>query len=147
MDVSRAQLSNTRGGVSFDDPAFPFTVHVALNDLAERPEVENLTVTARASEPVTREVLSRIPVRQLAAIAASELRGGGDEARYRMLVVERPEGMRSWPPEHYQRVLRVAQWARRSGRDGGEIATIAEFWGVCPRTARRWLEVAREGRK
>ena len=146
MDVSRAQLSNTGGGVSLDDPSWPYTVHVTLNDEQDHPEVHTLAVTARGGAGVTREVLARIPVRQIAGVAASELRGGGDEARYRMLVTPRPEGSRSWPPEHSQRVLRVAYWAKRSGRAGGEIATIAEFWDVCPRTARRWLELARGDR-
>lgn len=146
MDVSRAQLSSLGDLVILDDPEFPYAVHVRLDEESERPQVRALSVIARGGDPVSREVLNRIPVRQLAGVAASSLRGGGDEARYRMLAVPRPEGSRSWPPEHYQRVLRVAHWARRSGRDGGEIATIAEFWAVCPRTARRWLELGRADR-
>lgn len=146
MDVSRAQLSSLGDQVTLDDPGFPYTVRVQLDPGSDHPQVHALTVTAREGAAVTREALSRIPVRHLAGVAASELRGGGDEAKYRMLAVPRAAGERSWPPEHYQRVLRVAWWAKRSGRSGGEISAIAEFWDVCPRTVRRWLVLARGGR-
>ena len=143
MDVSRAQLSYAGDGVTLIDPGFPYAVRVTLSSDEERPQVDSVLVTSTGEAPITREVLNRVPVRQIAGVAASVLRGGGDESRYRMLALPRPAGTRSWPPDHYQRVLRVAQWARRSGRVGGEISVISEFWGVCPRTARRWLELAR----
>ena len=139
MDVSRAQLSNTGEMVQFVDPEFPWTVDVYLSQNADRPQVRGLVVWAReGAGPVTSTVLAQIPVRQLASVAASALKGEG-EAQYRMLARPRPEGSRSWPPDHFQRVARVASWARQTGRPGGAAGAVAEFWGVHYRTARRWL--------
>lgn len=139
MDVSRALLSNTGSEVVLDDPDFPYRVRASLADGAERPTVTALRIESRNGSAITSGVLSRIPVRQIAGVAASALHGGGDEARFRMLAQPRPEGVRSWPREHFERVSRVASWARQTGREGGETAAVAEFWGVCPRTARRWI--------
>lgn len=142
MNVGRAQLSNLGGEVAFEDPGFPFRVRVALREAADRPEVVSLAVESRG-EPITAGVLAQIPVRQLAGVAASELSGGGDESLFRALAQERPIGSRSWPDDHFSRVDRVASWAKRTGRDGGEAGTVAEFWQVNPRTARRWISQAR----
>src|SRR5690349_6332565 len=90
------------------------------------------------AEPITSTVLSLIPVRQIASVAASALAVEG-EAQYRMLAAPRPPGLRSWPPDHFQRVARVAAWARATGRTGGAAGAMAEFWGVHYRTARRWI--------
>lgn len=139
MNVSNAQLSNTGDGIVLDDPAFPFRVRAHLADDAERPTVTALTIESRGTAGITAGVLGQIPVRQIAGVAASALRGGGDEARFRMLAKPRPEGVRSWPPDHFERVARVASWARQIGREGGETAAVADFWSVCPRTARRWI--------
>lgn len=138
MDVSRAQLSNTGEMVQFTDPEFPWTVDVYLSQVADRPKVRGLVVWSRDDQPVTSTVLSQIPVRQLASVAASALKGEG-EAQYRMLARPRPQGQRSWPADHFQRVQRVASWARQTGRPGGAAGAVAEFWGVHYRTARRWL--------
>lgn len=139
MDVSRAQMSNVGDGIVLEDPGFPYRVLVALNGDAERPTVTGLIVESCDGSAITSTVLGRIPVRQIAGIAASALHGGGDEARFRMLAKPRPLGARSWPPEHFERVARVASWARRIGREGGETAAVSQFWSVCPRTARRWI--------
>lgn len=139
MDVSRAQLSVLSDEVVLDDPGFPFRVRVQLSGQREAPSVAEFTVHARGDEAITSTVLAQIPVRQIAGVAASALRGGGDEARYRALATPRPEGARSWPSDHFERVTEVAAWARRVGRAGGEAGTVSEFWEVCPRTARRWL--------
>jgi hypothetical protein len=143
MDVSRAQLSNLGEEVELVDPAFPWTVRVRLSKNAERPVVIGLSVEAREvgdqeGPAITSTALAQIPVRQLASVAASALRGEG-EAQYRMLARPRPQGQRSWPPDHFQRVARVAAWARQTGRPGGAAGAVAEFWGVHYRTARRWL--------
>lgn len=138
MDVSRAQLSNLGEEIELVDPAFPWTVRVRLSEDADRPVVLGLTVTARNGDAITSTALAQIPVRQLASVAASALRGEG-EAQYRMLARPRPTGSRSWPPDHFQRVQRVASWARQTGRPGGAAGAVAEFWGVHYRTARRWL--------
>lgn len=138
MDVSRAQLTNSGTMVQVIDPMFPWTVDVYLNEDTERPEVRGLVVWSREGQPITSTALSQIPVRQLASVAASALKGEG-EAQYRMLARPRPKGSRSWPPDHFQRVARVAAWARSTGRPGGAGGAVAEFWGVNYRTARRWI--------
>ena len=139
MDVSRAQLTNSGECVQLTDPEFPWTVDVYLSQSAGRPRVRGLVVWAREEDqPITSTVLSQIPVRQLASVAASTIAGEG-EAQYRMLAQPRPAGSRSWPPDHYLRVARVAAWARQTGRPGGAAGAVAEFWDVNYRTARRWL--------
>jgi hypothetical protein len=138
MDVSRAQLSNLGDEIELVDPGFPWTVRVRLSENADRPVVLGLTVQARNAQAITSTALAQIPVRQIASVAASALKGEG-EAQYRMLARPRPTGSRSWPPDHFQRVQRVAAWARQTGRPGGAAGAVAEFWGVHYRTARRWL--------
>ena len=141
MDVSRAQLSNLGDAVSLVDQSFPWEVVVRLNESAERPEIVEMSLSAVDPEnprPITSTVLAQIPVRQIASVAASALKGEG-EAQYRMLAGPRPAGSRGWPPDHFQRVARVASWARETGRPGGAAGAVAEFWGVHYRTARRWL--------
>lgn len=137
MDVSRAQLSNLGDEIELVDPAFPWTVRVRMDEGADRPAVLNLAVIARDGQPVTSTALAQIPVRQIAGVAASAIRGE-PEAQYRMLARPRPAGAQ-WPPDHLSRVARVAAWARSTGRPGGAAGTVSEFWGVHYRTARRWL--------
>lgn len=143
MDVSRAQLSNLGDTVILDDPSFPWRVQVCLSGDSDRPEISELIVRSRTGEPITSTTLSQLPVRQIAGVAASALLGEG-EAQYRMLAKPRPAGARSWPLDHFQRVVRVASWARRIGRPGGAGGAVSEFWDVDYRTARRWLSRARE---
>lgn len=138
MDVSRAQMSNLGTRVELVDQAFPWTVRVRLSESAQRPAVVGLEVESRDGQPITSSVLAQLPVRQIAGVAASALAGEG-EAQYRMLARPRPPGVRSWPPDHFQRVGQVASWARQTGRPGGAAGAVAEFWGVHYRTARRWL--------
>lgn len=139
MDVSKAQVSNLGNEVELIDPGWPWVVNVQMGqDEDGRPAVFGLTVLARDEKPITSAVLGQLPMRQLASVAASALAGEGD-AQYRMLALPRPQGLRSWPPEHFERVARVAAWARSTGRPGGAAGAIAEFWGVHYRTARRWL--------
>lgn len=138
MDVSRAQVHNLGDRVVLIDPDWDFQVEVELEQRADRPAPLVLTVRSRGSAVITSSVLSQIPVRQLASVAASELRGEG-EALYRMLALPRPKGSRSWPEDHFQRVARVAAWARATGRPGGAAGAVAEFWAVHYRTARRWI--------
>lgn len=139
MDVSRAQLSNLGNQIALEDPCFPWTVRVRLHRDAQRPAVLELIVQARGDEPITSTVLAQIPMRQIASVAISALRGEGEEQLMRMLAQPRPQGSRSWPEDHFARVSRVAQWATRVGRPGGSAGAVAEFWDVHPRTARRWI--------
>jgi hypothetical protein len=146
MDVSRAQLSNLGDGVVLVDPEWPWTVCVRMSDDPSLPGVISLTLTAREEPtsggvflpPITSTVLSQLPMRQLGQVAASALAGEG-EAQLRMLARPRPRGSRSWPPDHYARVARVAAWARQTQRPGGAAGAVSEFWNVHYRTARRWL--------
>lgn len=138
MDVSRAQLSNLGDTVVLDDPLFPWRLQVRLSDNSERPAVTEMVIRARNGQPITSTVLAQIPVRQIASVAASALKGEG-EAQYRMLAAPRAPGSRSWPPDHFARVAQVAQWARSTGRPGGAAGAVSEFWGVHYRTARRWI--------
>lgn len=140
MNVSRAQLSNLGDAVTLVDPSFGWEVLVRLSKDAGRPEVVELHVIADPDDPqpITSTVLAQIPVRQIASVAASALKGEG-EAQYRMLAAPRPPGSRSWPPDHFQRVARVVAWARSTGRPGGAAGAVSEFWGVHYRTARRWI--------
>lgn len=150
MDISQAQVSNLGDEVVLTDPEWPWTLQVRIGEVEGRPAITELTVTARELEagatvgggtyqlPITAAVLDQIPLRQLARVAASTMAGEG-EAHYRMLARPRPQGSRSWPADHFQRVVRVAAWARSTGRTGGAAGAVAEFWGVHPRTARRWL--------
>jgi hypothetical protein len=140
MDVSRAQLSNLGDAVVLVDPSFPWEVLVRLSSDAERPEVLELHVIADPDrpQPITSTALAQIPIRQIASVAASALKGEG-EAQYRMLAQPRPAGSRSWPPDHFERVRRVASWARATGRAGGAAGAVSEFWDVHYRTARRWI--------
>lgn len=140
MDVSHAQLSSPGvGQVLLTDPGFPWQVKVTVRSGAERPEVSSLEITSRSTAPITASVLAQIPLRQIAAVATSATLGE-EETLYRMLAKPRPKGERSWPPEHFERVQRVARWARATGRPGGAAGAVAEFWAVRPRTARRWLK-------
>lgn len=143
MDVSRAQLSNLLDTVVLDDPLFPWGVQVRLSGESDRPAITELVIRSRTGEPITSTVLAQIPIRQISSVVASALLGEG-EAQYRMLAKPRPSGARSWPPDHFERVVRVASWARRIGRPGGAGGAVSEFWAVDYRTARRWLSQARE---
>lgn len=138
MDVSRAQLSNLGDTIVLDDDLFPWRLQVRLSGDTDRPAVTELIVRSRDGQPITSTVLAQIPVRQIASVAASALLGES-EAQYRMLARPRPAGSRSWPPDHFSRVARVAQWARSTGRPGGAAGAVSEFWGVHYRTARRWI--------
>lgn len=141
MDVSRAQLSNLGDEVVLDDPSWPWTVRVRISWAHGRPSLVALNVEAREDQPITSTVMAQLPLRQVAHVAASALKGEG-ETQYRMLARPRPRGARSWPEDHFHRVARVAAWARATGRPGGAAGAVAEFWGVHLRTARRWLSQA-----
>lgn len=125
------------------DPEFPWDVYTRISTAGDRPEITDLSVASRPDDPqpITAAVLARLPMRQIAGVAASALAGEG-EAQYRMLAQPRPLGMRSWPPDHFERVSRVATWARATGRPGGAAGAVSEFWSVHFRTARRWIATA-----
>lgn len=129
------------------DPEWPWTLDVYVSQDPSLPGIIGLVIWAREVEengvvvrpPITSAALADIPVRALSRVAASALAGEG-EAQLRMLALPRPKGLRSWPPDHFQRVGVVASWARRTLRPGGAVSAVSEFWAVHPRTARRWIE-------
>lgn len=139
MDVSKAQVSNLGDEVVMVDPSWPWTVRARITaDNGGRPVITAMTIESRNGQSITSTALSQIPVRQISHVVASILAGEG-EAQYRMLAIPRPQGSRSWPEDHFQRVGRVATWARTTGRPGGAAGAVAEFWDVHYRTARRWI--------
>ena len=136
MDVSKTQLVNLGNEVLLVDPTWPWTVRVRMAD--KEAVVLALTVESRDGQGITSTTLNQVPVRQIAQVAASVLAGEG-EAQYRMLASPRVKGQRGWSEDHFQRVARVAAWARAIKRPGGAAGAVAEFWGVHYRTASRWL--------
>src|SRR3989304_5391853 len=144
MDLSRASLSNLGDQVELIDPVWPWTVRVGLTHVDERPVITHLTVTSHDRQAITSTALSRLPLRQIACVAASAMAGEG-EAQYRMLAQPRPAGSREWPEDHYQRGARGGARGRSAGRPGGPASAVSEFWGVHYRTARRWLARVRDG--
>jgi hypothetical protein len=139
VDMSRTQISNSGGEVVFTDPEWPFRISVQIDTDSDVPFIRQLSVEATDDRRITSSTLSQIPVLQLARVVAGiDDRGG--ETLYRMLAVPKQKGFRGWPPDHFSRVSRVARWARSTGRPGGAVGTVAEFWDVHLRTARRWLD-------
>ena len=138
VDVSRAQLSNLGDQVVLVDPGWPWTIRVQLSGDWRSPTVLSLAIESRNGQGITPATLSQLPLRQIAGVAASAMAGEG-EAQLRMLARPRPHGRRNWPPEHFERVARVASWARAIERPGGAAEAVAEFWNVHYRTACRWI--------
>jgi hypothetical protein len=152
VKITGCELVEHRGGavpqVRMDDP--PWDVTVGLGYRNGRPVLTRLEVRARIDSPsadVTAERLRRLPVREVIAMAASLLELDLDEAGARLLVQPKPPGQRSWPPDHYDRVLAVYEWARAAGRRGGGRGAVAEFWDVGIPTVESWLRTAREQRE
>lgn len=112
-----------------------------VENFAGRPMLVEIGVKNKRGA-VTSTGLGALPLRQITVLAASAV-WGGDETLFRMLASPLPPGVRSWPPEHYERVRRVAVWASGSGRRGGAEGAVSEFWSVSLRTARRWLARAK----
>lgn len=136
MDVAKAQVTNLGDEVFMIDPAWPWTVQVRIGDHEGKAVVTRIVVESRQTQGITSTALSQIPVRHIAQVSASLLAGEG-EAQYRMLASPRPRGRRGWPVDHFERVGRVVSWAKATGRS--PAGTVAEFWNVHYRTARRWI--------
>jgi hypothetical protein len=148
LDVSRARISPTRGGVLVDDPASPWLVRVWVTTPdAGRPVVRRLQVDARdPAVGITSSRLAHLPMAQLRHLAAVEAGRGAadhpDEIYYRMLARPRPPG--GWGDDHWRAVLAVYSWAEETGRPGGGAWAVADLWGVTVRpTVERWLAEAR----
>jgi len=143
IDLSRAMIGIGADGVVFDDPASPIIVTVGL-DTHDR--VSSISVIVR--HPVGRlsgSALARLPLRHMQRLAVAATSGVTSEPWWTASAVAKPAGCRSWPDDHWARVLAVWAWAERAGRPGGGYGAIADLWGVSARpTARRWLATARE---
>ena len=121
----------------------PWEITATIDNVADRPVLVELH--AVNPEGVTATGLSTLPIRHLTMLGAAAI-WGAEETMYRMLASPRDAvpvramlTAHSPRADHFQRVAAVASWAARSGRPGGVAATVAEFWGVHVRTARRWL--------
>lgn len=139
--------------VLFDDPSSPWTLRVWVGRAGRRRYITRLRVDVRSGDaPITAARLARLPTAQLLHVASAQLAstkpdGHPNEAWYRMLATPKPRGSRSWPAEHWDRVLEVHRWAEETSRPGGGAQAVAHLWGVAVNpTAYRWLAEARRRR-
>lgn len=154
LDVDQARISRNRDqSVLFDDPASPWLVRVWVGTTRRRQYrryISRLRIDVRpGGPPVTAARLASLPTGQLLHVAAAQLAaalpdGHPNEAWYRMLATPKPRGSRSWPDDHWDRVLQVYRWAEDTGRPGGGAQAVADLWAVSVNpTAYRWLSAAR----
>lgn len=141
MDVSKSSVTvQDDNSVTLCDESSRLQVQVWLNN---EGWAEKVIVSALRGEVLTQRTMQIIPLTQIIRVAESVLDGEEiNETFYRMLA--RPRSGSSWPVDHFERVYRVANWAKKIGRAGGAQAAVSEFWGVHPRTAKRWLAKVRQ---
>lgn len=142
IDVSSAQVTVEGRTVVVDDPGSPLLASV---EIGRDWRIRQLSLTIRhPSGRITGTSLARLPIAQIERVARSLLSTAPQEAWWTGTVVVRPMGQRSWPDEHWDRVLAVYDWAESTNRPGGGVAVVAELWGVAKNpTAYRWLARAR----
>lgn len=150
--LAAAQVSTTPdGAVVFDDPAAPWRIKVWPGMSAGRPIVASFLIVPRDPHqpvPITTSRMTRLPLAAMARIAASLTTptGQANEVYYRLLAVPKPSGARSWPDDHWTRVLTVfdqAATAAGGSARAGRLA-VAQAWAVSERTTvKRWLAEAR----
>lgn len=125
----------------------PWTVRLWLGEDCGRRYIRRLRVDVRDPRVrVTGTRLARLPLGHLLHTAATEAATAEhpNDALYRLLATPKPAGQRHWDPGHYDRVLEVYRWARRTKRPGGGRRAVAEFWRVAVNpTVNRWLAIAR----
>lgn len=154
LDVDRARISRTRDqSVLFDDPDSPWLVRVWVGTTRRRryrSYISRLRIDVRpGGPPVTAARLASLPTGQLLHVAAAQLASAvpdshPNEAWYRMLAAPKPRGSRSWPTDHWDRVLQVHRWAEDTNRPGGGAQAVADLWSIAVNpTAYRWLATAR----
>lgn len=154
LDVDQARISRSRDrSVLFDDPGSPWIVRVWVGTTHRRRYrryISRIRIDVRpGGPPITAARLASLPAGQLLHVAAAQLAtalpdGHPNEAWYRMLASPKPRGSRSWPVEHWDRVLEVHRWAEDTQRPGGGARAVADLWGVAVNpTAYRWLGYAR----
>lgn len=139
FNVARATTGLVGRGVIIDDPEAPFTVTVTMGQFDGAPRIEELTITPRSGIPIRQNWLARLPLREI-AMAGVAVAFGSDhvnESYYRRLAAGGVSPLDD-------RVAAVAAWATQINRPGGQAQAIADFWGVHPRTALRWLQHVRE---
>lgn len=145
LNVENAVVSRTSTGVTVDDPESPWIVRVTA--AADPTRITSLTVKAKpgGTSSITAGGLARLPTPQLLHVAALHMLDSSHpgEAYYRMIATPKPDGARSWPPEHWDNVRTVAAWADNTDRPGGARQAIADLWAVTTEpTTRRWLKQA-----
>lgn len=148
VDIERARVGRgPDGAVTIDDPGSPWLVRLSVLTVNHRPVIRALRIELRHpdSEPIRASRLAQLPLAaMLSAALASE---HPNEAYYRLLARPKPPRQRSWPDDHYDRVLVVHDWAHATGRPGGGAGAVADMWGVARNpTANRWLAEARRRR-
>lgn len=141
MDVAKSSVTvQDDNSVTLRDEGSRIQVQVWLNNEGWADQV---IVSALRGETLTERSMKSVPLSQIVHVAASVLDGEEvNETFYRMLA--RPRSGASWSVDHFERVYRVANWAKKIGRAGGAQAAVSEFWGVHPRTAKRWLARVRQ---
>lgn len=145
INLKNAVVSRTTAGITIDDPACPWLIHLTASTGPTR--ITSLTVEpkAAATTPVTAGRLAKLPTAQLLHVAALHMCDSTHpgEAYYRSLAAPLPQGQRAWPPSHWGNVATVAAWADDTGRPGGAQRAVADLWAVAYEpTARRWLKNA-----
>jgi hypothetical protein len=134
------------GTVRLDDPASPYVVSVAAEQVGVRLRVIAVEVTVRpgSGATITASGMSRLPLAGLALAAAATQHP--NDSHWRSLVQGKPPGCRSWPRSHWGVVAAVWRWAHETGRPGGPNGTVGEFWAVGPATVKRWMaRIRRDG--
>lgn len=143
LSPEHSQLTvDDQGSITIDDPDSPLLVCVRLDD---RGRLCHLAVTTRhPTGRITNAALSRLPLAQIQRLAAAVRTIAPDEAWWTAAASLKPAGCRQWPHDHWDHVLAVAHWAKKTRRPGGPAGAIADLWGVAKRpTAYRWLSEAR----
>lgn len=146
LNLQTATVSRTATGITIDDSASPWLIHVAA--APDPTRITSLTVEAKpgTATPVTNWRLAHLPTQQLLHVAALHILDDShpNEAYYRALATPLPPRVRTRSPEHWSNVRTVAAWADDTGRPGGAQRAIADLWAVTYEpTARRWLKQAR----
>jgi hypothetical protein len=125
--------------VVIDDPEAPFTLEVSIDQPDGAARLAALTIVPRDGKVLRRNWLTSLPLREIFMAAAALTLGSEsvNESYYRRLAAG------GVAPLH-DRVAAVANWAEQVKRPGAGSQAVADFWGVHPRTARRWLRHVRE---
>ena len=139
LALSQTMVTRTSDGmVMFSDPDAPIVVLMRVED----GKLLDLSIRPRNREyRITSATLARIPIMQLRRLATATQHP--NDHVWLAKITPRGEGG-GWPDCHWEEVLAVHQWAKETGRPGGGLEAIANFWNVSRNpTAKRWIAEAR----